>query len=320
MPMPPGNTNSQRLVAVCIAALVTVLFINSVELFGIVGSLLYLFIAVPVAYVYMRFGAFCGVSAFILTTFALIVQSGLTYASFEYAALFGVPSLSLAFFLRSGLRWDWAVAFTAFATAVLAVGLVAAVAAGDGITVSALFDQHVETQLDQVRKFFTTGQQDLTPELQRDLRLSLQVVEERFRQTFLAFHVLGYTAFTLFQVWVLALLSGRHYSIPGESFISWKAPEPLVWGLIVSGFIFFIADGSLKQIGLNLLIVLLFVYYVQGLAVITCLFERKQFPMFLRVMGYGMTIILGPLPFAGIGVFDLWIDFRKKRIKGNEPF
>lgn len=319
MPMPPGNTNSQRLVAVCIAALVTVLFVNSVELFGIVGSLLYLFIAVPVAYVYMRFGALCGVGAFILTTFALTVQSGLSYAPFEYVALFGVPSLSLAFFLSRGCRWDWAVAFTAFATAVLAVGLVAAVAAGEGTTVSALFDQQVETQLDQVREFFTTGQ-DLTPELQRDLRVSLRVVEERLRQTFLAFHVLGYAAFTLFQVWVLALLSGRHYSIPGESFVSWKAPEPLVWGLIVSGFVFFIADGLLKQIGLNLLIVLLLVYYVQGLAVITCLFERRQFPMFLRVMGYGMTIILGPLPFAGIGIFDLWIDFRKKRIKGNEPF
>ena len=151
-------------------------------------------------------------------------------------------------------------------------------------------------------------------------QLGLQEVEDRFRQTYLAFQIIGFAAFTLFQVWMLSLLSGRHYVIPGEAFVAWKAPEQLVWVLIVSGFVFFIAEGLLRQVGLNLLIVLLLVYYVQGLAVITDLFERRQFPVFLRAMGYAMTIFLGPLPFAGIGVFDLWIDFRKKRIKGNKPF
>jgi uncharacterized protein YybS (DUF2232 family) len=316
MPTPPGVTNSQRLVAVCAAVLVTILFINGVGLVGLAGSLLYLFIAVPVAYVYMRFGTLCGVSAFVAVTLILSVQYGFSAALFEYVAMFGFPSVALGFLFRSGWRWDWAVAITVFATVLLTAGLVTAVAVEEGITVSSISDQYVEKQLDLVREFFTSDQ-DLTPELQRDLRLSLQEVEDRFRQTYLAFHIIGYAAFTLFQVWMLSLLSGRHYVIPGVAFVAWKAPEQLVWLLIVSGFMFFIAEGLFRQVGLNLLIVLLLVYYVQGLAVITDLFERKQLPLFLRAMGYAMTIFLGPLPFAGIGIFDLWIDFRKKRIKGN---
>jgi uncharacterized protein YybS (DUF2232 family) len=319
MPTPPGVKNSQRLLAVFAAVLATVICAYGAGMFGIVGSLLYLLLAVPVAYVYMRFGCMCGVGAFVLTVCALSVQYGLSNVLVEYVVMFGFPSLTLPMLLRRGWRWDLAVTITVIATVVFAAGLVAMMSAGEGTTVSALSDHYVETQLELVREFFTTGQ-DLTPELQRDLRLSLQEVEQRFRQTYLAFHVVGYAAFTLFQLWLLALLSGRHYIIPGGAFVSWRAPEHLVWGLIVSGFAFFVGDGLLRQGGLNILIVILMAYYVQGLAVITDLFERKQFPMFLRAMGYAMTIILGPLPFAGIGVFDIWIDFRKKRIKGNEPF
>ena len=159
MPTPPGVTNSQRLVAVCAAVLVTILFINGVGLVGLAGSLLYLFIAVPVAYVYMRFGTLCGVSAFVVVTFTLSVQYGFSAALFEYVAMFGFPSVALGYLFSRGWRWDQAVVITVIATVLLTVGLVTAVAVGDGTAVSSVADQYVEKQLDLIREFFTSGEE-----------------------------------------------------------------------------------------------------------------------------------------------------------------
>ena len=68
---------------------------------------------------------------------------------------------------------------------------------------------------------------------------------------------------------------------------------------------------------LNLLVVLLPIYLLQGLAVLDCIFRRKAWPPFLRGLCYLLAVVVNPLPMilTGIGVFDLWIDFRKPRVK-----
>ena len=318
MPTPPGFTFSQRLIAALVAALVTVLLMNGAGLLGVVGSLLYLVAAVPVAYAYMRFGPLSGAGAVFLSALAMLWMYGPSNALLEYFLLFAAPSLILPLLLRQGWRWDQAAVLTIFAVVVLSAGAVTAVAVDDGATVSMFADQYVEMQMDLIRESFPDSP-DMSAEQQRDIRQFIQEMEEWFRLTYPAIVVLGVTAFVLFQVWALSLMAGRHYSVPGVAFVSWKAPEQLIWVLIAAGVLFFAATGLLKQIGLNLLIVLLLVYYIQGLAIVTELFERKQIPTFMRVMGYAMVLLFNPLPFivAGIGVFDLWIDFRKKRIKGN---
>lgn len=318
MPTPPGVNFSQRLIAACVAALATVLLMNVAGLMGVAGSMFYLFVAVPIAYVHMRFGSLSAVAAFALTAVVLFGMYGLSTALSEYVLLFGVPALILPFLMCRSWPWDRAAALTVIVSVVLAVGITALVAVSEGASVTSFVDQYVKTQMDLVQSALPDTP-DLTAEQQRELRLLLQGMEDWFRQTYPAIIVSGYAAVSLLLVWALSLFAGRHYTVPGEAFVRWKAPENLVWGLIVAGFLFFVADGSIRQLGLNVLIVLLLVYYIQGLAIVTDLFERRQFPTFLRVMGYGMALILNPIPFivAGVGVFDLWIDFRKKRIKGN---
>lgn len=315
--MPAGSvTYSQRLIAAVVATGLTVLLLNVSGLFGLMGGPLYLLVAVPAAYVQMRYGLVSGVVSIVLSSLIFSGQYGLGGELFEYLSLFGLPSLFLPNLLRRGWPWDKAVALTVVSVLLVVSGLTMAVIAAEQSTFSAYVDRHVEAQLEHIRTVIPADQ-EMSPELQRDLRLAIQAVEERLRQAFPAFIILGFTAIALILVWLLALLSGKHYSLPGTRFVAWKAPEQLIWVLIVAGFVFFVTEGVTKQIGLNLLIVLLLVYFVQGLAVVTEFFERSQFPLFLRVMGYSMALIFGPLPFAGIGVFDLWIDFRKIRIKGN---
>ena len=103
--------------------------------------------------------------------------------------------------------------------------------------------------------------------------------------------------------------------MPGRAFPEWKSPEWLVWILIASGFLVAFGEGIAGTFALNLLVILLPVYFLQGLAVIDCFFRRKAFSPIIRTVGYLLVTLVNPLPMVvtGIGVFDLWADFRKPK-------
>ncbi len=117
------------------------------------------------------------------------------------------------------------------------------------------------------------------------------------------------------EVFMLSLLARGRYTVPGRAFPEWKSPEWLVWILITSGFLVAFVEGIAGTFALNLLVILLPVYFLQGLAVIDCFFRRKAFSPIIRTVGYLLVTLVNPLPMVvtGIGVFDLWADFRKPK-------
>ena len=58
-------------------------------------------------------------------------------------------------------------------------------------------------------------------------------------------------------------------------------------------------------------------YFLQGLAVVSSFLQRKKYPPAIKGLIYLLVFILNPLPMiiTGVGVFDLWIDFRRPRNK-----
>ena len=94
----------------------------------------------------------------------------------------------------------------------------------------------------------------------------------------------------------------------------WKGPEPLVWGLIACGFALF-APGLefFTVLALNLLLVIGACYFAQGLAVIAFFFHKNKVPRFLRGLTYALIIFqqILTLMVVGLGLFDLWGDFRR---------
>jgi len=94
----------------------------------------------------------------------------------------------------------------------------------------------------------------------------------------------------------------------------WKGPEALVWGLVACGFSLFITDlGVLRAVALNLLLVIGAFYFAQGLAVIGFFFHKNNVPRFLRGLTYVLIVFqqIFTLLVVGIGLFDLWGDFRR---------
>jgi uncharacterized protein YybS (DUF2232 family) len=93
----------------------------------------------------------------------------------------------------------------------------------------------------------------------------------------------------------------------------WKAPEPLVWAVIASGVLLMVPGSGVKLLGLNGLIVLMLIYFFQGIAIVAYFFQKKRIPRFARVVLYGLIAMQQVVLLAviGIGFFDTWFNFRK---------
>jgi uncharacterized protein YybS (DUF2232 family) len=102
----------------------------------------------------------------------------------------------------------------------------------------------------------------------------------------------------------------------------WKGPEPLVWGLIACGFALLVPGLEfLHVLALNVLLVIAACYFAQGIAIIAFFFHKNKVPRFLRGVTYVLIIFQQILTVlvVGLGLFDLWGDFRRLRKNNLTP-
>jgi len=107
-----------------------------------------------------------------------------------------------------------------------------------------------------------------------------------------------------------------------ETLREWKAPDALVWGLIVCGFIVFIPGfDTFKLIAVNILLVVVTCYFFQGLAIVAYFFHKNNVPRIFRGVIYLFIAFqqICTLLVAGLGLFDLWGDFRRLNKKDLNP-
>lgn len=100
----------------------------------------------------------------------------------------------------------------------------------------------------------------------------------------------------------------------------WKMPEWVVWLVIGAGILMLVPEEIARIIGLNTLIVLLFFYLLQGLSIVQFFFRKKKIPRYLRALFYALIVIYQYLLVfvSAIGLFDIWIDFRKMNSPVND--
>jgi len=97
----------------------------------------------------------------------------------------------------------------------------------------------------------------------------------------------------------------------------WRASDYLVWVFLASGAALLVPLELVSTVGLNVLLVTLAVYLLQGLAIV--LFWGRRLPLPLGVQCLMLAVVFliaGPLCVivcAAAGLFDLWADFRRQR-------
>jgi uncharacterized protein YybS (DUF2232 family) len=121
----------------------------------------------------------------------------------------------------------------------------------------------------------------------------------------------------------LALLKrfagGLGLTLNVDEFRAYRNPEILVWGLIAAGFALLSDNRVVTTPAINVLAVIVVLYFLQGLAVISTIIARQSIAGVLRA---GLYIMLLLQPYlaalvAAIGIFDLWGDFRTPRKQEN---
>jgi len=96
-------------------------------------------------------------------------------------------------------------------------------------------------------------------------------------------------------------------------YLYWRLPANLVWLLIAATAGLIIFSGALGTIFLNMLLVIVSIYVMQGLAVMQAMFKRWSVPKMARVFIYAIILLqtFSVLLLAVLGVMDVWKDLGK---------
>jgi uncharacterized protein YybS (DUF2232 family) len=275
------------------------------------GVVLLPMVAQPVLMFGMKYGILGGLAVFGVATLALLF-----FAVQELALIYGIFAVmgALLLALLGRLRIiDYLVAGVATVMLALTTGI-SYVFFGSWSAMYQDFRQGMIQQLESaVRMQEKMGfpQESLTLLKERTPQLIEMLI-----QVLPALLLLSFALIVLFNI----LFLGRRFPAQRATWFSlehlreWKGPEPLVWGLIACGFALFVPGlGVARVIAMNFLLVIGACYFAQGLAVIGFFFHKNKVPRFLRGLTYVLIVFqqIFMLLVVGLGLFDLWGDFRR---------
>lgn len=209
----------------------------------------------------------------------------------------------------------------AVCTAVLLAGVLVVFvhARYSGITVQSLVTEYVRQNLEATIALYEgMGMSKDNIQVFKDAMDQIQFVLVRMIPALV-------TCSTLFVIWTSLLLAKplllkRGLPYPNFGPLNrWKAPDQLVWGAIGCGILLMLPSASVKLTGFNGLLVLLTIYFFQGIAIVSFFFEQKRLPRFFRFFLYSLIALqqIFLLLVIGIGFFDIWLNFRERLMLKN---
>ncbi len=306
----------QRGIYIVFGSLAGYALFGSFAALGFAAVALNLLTPLPAAFVGMRCGSRASVFTVVLTTLLVFMTSDLSPA-IMYLVQFGIPGATLPWLLNHGVAWDKATVAVLLVMVVVSLCGLFVVSMVVGQSPIAMTGEMIGKEITQttavIQEMFAGA--DLPADQRKEVGLAVEKMAVFLQDAYSGIAVTVSGLMTVGLVFLLSVLARGRYTVPGKAFPEWKAPEQLVWILIASGFLFALSDGLPGIFALNLLVILLPVYFLQGLAVIDCFFRRKAFSPFFRAVGYLLVTVVNPLPMVvtGLGVFDLWADFRKPK-------
>lgn len=287
----------------------------SVALIPFFGSFILIQSPLPILYYYSKDGRKQGASVFIvsLIAVAVVLKSFDLMANLPILFVSGCLGIILSEVLKKSYSIEITILFPVVVLLILWSSFILYESTSSGINPWSLIRDYIDRNIqDNIQLYARLEVPDETLNLIRD---NARQIADFFMNIFPSIALISAT----FAVWI-NILSGREIFrknalwYPDFGDLScWKSPEKMVWLLIASAGMLLIPVEWIRFTGLNLLIVCLFIYLLQGLAIISFFFKRKQVPRLLRMMFYFLifaqqyfTILI-----VAAGLFDLWVDFRK---------
>ena len=279
----------------------------------IIGFVTALFIPLPILFYRLKLGRILGVCVPIISSLAMSALIGVM----SLDILFFVELLLIGFVLGELIELNFSIEKTMLYTSgsvllsALVVLLISSMVSGQGIYT--IVSQYVAKNL------------ELTMALYQNMGMpedSIQLISrslDKIQRVLVTIIPALVSASTLFITWTSILLAKpvlnrRALFYPNYGPLNlWKAPEYLVWGVIGCGSALFLPMSVINIIGLNGLLILMTIYFFQGIAIVSFYFDKKRFPRIVRIFLYTLIALqqLILLIVIGLGFFDMWFNFRR---------
>ncbi|MBI4385098.1 MAG: DUF2232 domain-containing protein [Nitrospinae bacterium] len=292
-----------------LAAFLTVL------VFPPVGVVLGLITPSPLVLVNLQRGRLTGLLG-IAGMFVLVLAAMGPKAAVIFAAEYGVLSAAMAESIRFQFPMEKSVFYSALASASLSLLTLFLLFADREATLPELFQKQVREHMEQSLETLKSMGKDKA-ELDA-MRTAAEKVAGAFAVSYPAFIAVGNLMCAAVN---FVLVQGLWRRMYGDSaffprrFSAMVLPDQAIWPLIVSAGTLFAGGDELYAAGLNVFVVMLAVYFLQGLAIVVHVLETKTVPILFWVLALFLIltqpIVMGIV--TGLGVFDMWVDFRKIR-------
>ena len=308
-----GNISKDIISGVAIIGLI---FTASTYL-PIIGFFFSLFIPLPILFYRSKLGRTTGIIVYILSIIIMIVMTG----SISLDIFFFAELLLLGFVLSELFEMRLSIEKTiSYACASVLI---------TGIVILFFYSNLSNTGIYTLASEYISRNLELTMAMYESLGVpeeSIHIISnsmEKIHYVLIRIIPAMLISLTLFVSWTSLLiakplLKAKNIFFPDfDSLKLWKAPEFMVWLFIGCGVMLILPENSFKILGLNGLIILLTIYFFQGIAIVSFYFEKKNVPRIFRIFLYSVLALqqLVLLSVIGLGFFDMWINFRKLGIK-----
>jgi uncharacterized protein YybS (DUF2232 family) len=290
----------------------TLLFVSLVPFFG---SILLLISPLPVVYYWVRLERTQGLLVvFAALVLASLLDMGGKGAQLPVLFMIVLTGVLIGEVLKKGLSLNRSVVTASLALFASGIGFLSYSAARAGVSPWQLVEVYIAALIQENIKIYS--QLNIAEEQLLLIRENAAQIADFFTGIFPALSLTGaIMTVCLNMVAVRGLL--RRVGSPLADFgdlTLWKAPEKMVWLLIAGGVMLLAPQAALPVVGMNLLILCCLLYLFQGMAIVVFFFRRKGVPLFFRWLIYTLIMIQQYMLIfvLALGLFDLWVDFRKR--------
>ena len=271
---------------------------------------------VPLILVYLQRGKVTGLITISAVALALLFLVGPELA-IAFIATSGLIAAAMAESTRLSFSFEKIILVSTLVPTVFALVMMFAGLTGEeGSSLKILEDNFKETARSYIQILEKSGE---TPE---NLAVFRKAVEDRapiVARIIPSFVLIGTLVGVVINFLTVRYVWLRFYSrkyFDGMDVSRWMLPDVAVWVLIAALGSIFLGPEISRVLGMNLAIILVFLYFLQGLSVVTHILKTKAFPKWVWIIVF-ILIPLNPMFFGlvfGMGLFDIWVDFRKVRV------
>ena len=280
------------------------------------GPLAGILVPFPVLFYSLKSGRGVGIATVATVTGGLLFLT-LAGALF-YLFQCGIFALLLAEFLSRGKGAVKSITYTLVINLLAIIVLALSYGLWQGVDVNGLVVKGIHTAISQTVVFYQ--QNGFKGEDLESIRSILAQTAEFTSTTYPALLVILLGGIACLNLLLLKKAANRFLNpIIFLDFLRFRNPDQLIWVLIAAGFTLLINDVLVTKVALNILLVTLSLYFIQGLSITAFFFKKFPVSGFLKILFYVMMLIQPYLTVvvAAFGIIDLWCDFRTPKIREN---